>query len=137
SAAHETDRVHIDVADVADAPALGRRARKQRDEESRAPSRRGRRAHPRPVVQSKYPSTGPMPSANTSFGGRRLTTRNDSRGKSKKNPGCSSTPSCVSNRTTRSSSGSREGTCSTAYHPPSLVITRHDGTAEPIVASAP
>src|SRR5207247_6163726 len=112
---------------------------KQRDEHARAPpahvalmaaKRRKGRSHASIDAhtdctscedgQSKRRSIRAMPSANTANGGSRLTTRNDSRGKSKKYPGSASTPSAVSRDTTRSSSGSSVGTCSTAYHPPSL-----------------
>src|SRR5262249_6176514 len=123
------------VADVADSPARRRRAGEQRDQETRAPAS-GRRAHARPTRQSKCRSMRATPSANTSRGGSSETTRKASRGKSKKNPGCTSTPSSVNNRTTRSSSGSIDGTWSTPYHPPSPAKTRQDGAADPIAVSA-
>ncbi len=78
---------------------------------------------------SKCRSSRETPSENATSDTRRLTIRNDSREKSKKYPGCASTPSSVSRSTTRSSSDSSEGTCSTAYQPPALRSARHDGTA--------
>src|SRR5947207_1601142 len=117
----------LDIADVADAPARRGRTREQRDEQPR-PTAAGRSTHGRLARHAKWRSTRTMPSANDGAGGSRLTTRNDSRGKSKKYPGCVRTPSAVSSRTTRSSSDSRAGTCRTAYHPPPLRSTSHDGT---------
>src|SRR4051812_42013958 len=125
SRAGEPGGERVDVADVADAPARGRWTGKQRDEQACAPSAI-RRAHARPALQSKCRSTRVMPSANTDSGGSKLTIKYDSRGKSKKYPGCVRTPS-VTRRTTRSSSGSRDGTRSTAHHPPSAGTTRQDG----------
>ena len=62
--------------------------------------------HDRPYRAIEVPQdTRCMPSANVASGGSRLTTRNDSRGKSKKYPGCTSTPSVPAGETTRSSSG--------------------------------
>src|SRR5207237_9942003 len=119
------DRFHI--ADVADSPAFGGGAREQRDEKPRPPAA-GRRAHGRLTRQSKSRSTRAMPAAKVGGGGSRLTTRNDSRGKSKKYPGWTSTSS-ASMRSTRSSSGSSDGTCSTAYQPPSLRKTPHVAAA--------
>ena len=83
----------LDVADVADAPAGRGRTREQRDEQAR-PAAAGRARHSwRPTaLQSKCRRTRATPSANTAGGGSRLTTRNDSRGKSKKYPGCVRTP---------------------------------------------
>src|SRR5262245_16795704 len=117
----------FDVGDVADPPARTGGAREKRNQQARPSAAEGG-AHGCLTVQSKCRRTRSTPSANAATGGSRLTTRNDSRGKSKKYPGCASTPSSVSNCTTRSSSGSSDGTCSTAYHPPSLRKTRHDGT---------
>src|SRR5438094_506165 len=116
-------RSRRDVADITDAPTGRRRTGEQRDEESR-PAAAGHRLV---ALQAKCRSTRSMPSANVGSGGSRLTITNDSRGKSKKYPGCASTPSVCSIPTTRSSSVSSDGTCITPYHPPSLCNTRQAG----------
>src|SRR5207253_31803 len=108
-------RSRRDVADITDGPTGRRRTAEQRDEESR-PAAAGHRLV---ALQAKCRSTRSMPSANVGSGGSRLTITNDSRGKSKKYPGCASTPSVCSIPTTRSSSVSSDGTCITPYHPPS------------------
>src|SRR6185503_5102131 len=124
----------LHIADVADAPAFGRRTREQRDEQPR-PAPAGGRTHVDVALQAKCRRTRSMPSPNDASGGRRLTTRNDSRGKSKKYPGCASTPTWVRRRTARSSSGSNDGTCITPYQPPALRATPQDGTRADMVIS--
>ena len=83
-----------------------RRTREQRDEQARAAAAGRRVAHDRVRPCNRSAAACARCRRRTRLaGGSRLTTRNDSRGKSKKYPGCVSTPSCVSRRTTRSSSG--------------------------------
>ena len=119
----------LDVADVADAPARGRRAGEQRDEQARAAAAgRASSWHGSTAAIEVPQDARRCRRRTTPRGGSRLTTRNDSRGKSKKYPGCTSTPSSSAGAATRSSSDSSDGTCSTAYQPPSLRSTRQRGT---------
>src|SRR4051812_2466795 len=89
-------RQMAEVADVADAPARGRRTREQRKENSRLARILGVGVHQRGPAVSKRRSIREMPAAKSGCGGNKLTIRNDSRGKSKKYPGWTSTPSCSS-----------------------------------------
>src|SRR5581483_1714092 len=128
----EPRRDRLDVADIADAPARRRGNRKQGDEKARpAPA-----GHDVPTLQAKCRRILLMPSANESAGGNSEMTRNASCGKSKKYPGCVSTPSTVRRLTTRSSSCSTAGTRTTADHPPSLRSTLHVGTAATALVNA-
>ena len=83
------------VADVADAPTRRGGAREQWDEQTR-PATTSMGAHARQLCnRSARESRRSMPSENSASGTIRLTTRYDSRGKSKKYPGCASTPSFI------------------------------------------
>src|SRR5262245_4978422 len=110
-----------DVANFPDSPTDRRRRGKERNQYTR-PSSAGRFGHG--TARRKRRSA---PVAKDPSGTRRLTTRNDSRGKSKKYPGCTSTPSSCTRSTTRSSSDRSVGTCTTAYQPPAEGRTRHEG----------
>src|SRR5262249_23190422 len=125
----------LHVADIADAPAPGGRDGEQRDEDA-DPAAAGRRVHGRPTLHVKCLSTRSMPALNAAGRGSRLTITNDSRGKSKKYPGCTSTSSLASRSRTRFSSESSDGTCRTTYQPPSLRKTRTDGAASRAAAIA-
>src|SRR5262249_32851183 len=116
----------LEIRDLADPPASRRRAGKERNDEAGAPL-----GHHAGVddVQAKCRSTRAIPSSNSASGVSRLTTIKDSRGKSKKNPGCTRTPASgiSSNRTASCSSDSYDGTCITPDHPPSAASTLHEG----------
>ena len=96
-------------------------------------------AHSWPATaQSKRRRTRSIPSANCASAASRLTTRYDSRGKSKKYPGCISTPSFRSRSSTSASSGF-EGRHFEDRVPATLrsSSTRHAGIAAHVLPKHP
>ena len=113
------------IGDLADPPALARRNREERHE---APAWRpgGEALDVSHRARSMHPAA--RPSRNVEGSGSRLTTRNASWGKSKKNPGWTTTPSRSSSVEDERLLRSRvAGTRTTADHPPSAGSTSTAG----------